>query len=331
MDDRRLRVGRRGERRDGVLRARPHRRIDLREPPSRRPWRRSASTALPRFRLRLDRAAVGSAARQLRPRIGTRSPSLAVNALGIVVVALLSGYLAERLRRTGGALARPRVPVEAAGPAMLGRLAAGLAQIRNPLGGSISGSIELLREAPGLGDGQTTLCDIIQREAGRLNHLVTDAMDLARPRSRNRTRSTSQRSPVTWWHAARFPRSGAGDVAVAYDSPDGPLLATMRRGTDASGALEPRPQRCAGDGRRHHRDGIGARDRRSHHDGGRRRGAEGIDPGAERKIFDAFFDPKQRRWPRSGRGETHHRPTTHRSARRSRSTVAATRGRDLRG
>ena len=91
---------------------------------------------------------------------------LAVNALGIVVVALLSGYLAERLRRTGGALAEATERAETAERlAMLGRLAAGLAhEIRNPLG-SISGSIELLREAPGLGDEDKQLCDIIQREA----------------------------------------------------------------------------------------------------------------------------------------------------------------------
>src|SRR5690606_37354277 len=78
---------------------------------------------------------------------------LLVNGLGVVVVALLAGYLAERLRRTGGALviANERA-VAAERLAMLGRIAAGLAhEIRNPLG-SISGSIELLREAPGLSD-----------------------------------------------------------------------------------------------------------------------------------------------------------------------------------
>ena len=71
---------------------------------------------------------------------------LVVNLLGIFVVALLAGYLAERLRITGGALEQAqRRAVEAERLAVLGRLTAGLAhEIRNPLG-SISGSIERIR------------------------------------------------------------------------------------------------------------------------------------------------------------------------------------------
>ena len=71
--------------------------------------------------------------------------------LGVLVVALLAGYLAERLRITDGALAKATVRAdEAERLAELGRIAAWLAhEIRNPLG-SISGSIEMLREAPAL-------------------------------------------------------------------------------------------------------------------------------------------------------------------------------------
>jgi signal transduction histidine kinase len=66
--------------------------------------------------------------------------------------------------------------------AALGRLAAGLAhEIRNPLG-SISGSVQLLRSGKGLDEEDQQLCEIIQREADRLNDLVTDMMDLSRPR-----------------------------------------------------------------------------------------------------------------------------------------------------
>jgi 3D (Asp-Asp-Asp) domain-containing protein len=64
----------------------------------------------------------------------------------------------------------------------LGRLSAALAhEIRNPLG-SIRGSIELLRTGGGLDPEDKRLCHIIEREAGRLNDLVTDMVDLSRPR-----------------------------------------------------------------------------------------------------------------------------------------------------
>jgi signal transduction histidine kinase len=108
---------------------------------------------------------------------------LLVNALGVSVVALLAGYLAERLRLTGGALqvATARA-LEAERLAVLGRIAAGLAhEIRNPLG-SIRGSIEMLRESPALSEEDRRLCDIVQREARRLNDLVGDMVDLSRPR-----------------------------------------------------------------------------------------------------------------------------------------------------
>ncbi len=112
-----------------------------------------------------------------------------VNGLGIVVVTLLASYLAERLRITGRQLqeAEERV-VEAERMAALGRLAAGLAhEIRNPLG-SISGSIQLVKASESLSEEDRHLCEIVQREASRLNDLVSDMMDLARPRAPEMTR-----------------------------------------------------------------------------------------------------------------------------------------------
>ena len=176
---------------------------------------------------------------------------LAVNALGIIVVALLAGYLAERLRRTGGALARANERVlEAERLAMLGRIAAGLAhEIRNPLG-SISGSIEMLREAPGLTSEDRHLCDIVHREAARLNHLVSDMMDLAKPTKPSPTDvdvASLAREVVEL--ASRSERSGSGDVTVRYEGPDGPVVARcdpaqmrqvlwnlVRNGVQATGA-----------------------------------------------------------------------------------------------
>jgi signal transduction histidine kinase len=106
-----------------------------------------------------------------------------VNALGVSMVGLLGGYLAERIRITGGQLRAANVRAdEAERLAVLGRIAAGLAhEIRNPLG-SITGSIEMLRESRGLTDDDKHLCDIIQREARHLNDLVGDMVDLSRPR-----------------------------------------------------------------------------------------------------------------------------------------------------
>lgn len=63
----------------------------------------------------------------------------------------------------------------------LGRVAAGLAhEIRNPLA-SMSGSIELLRGCVAAGEDERRLMEIVLREAGRLNELVTQFLAFARP------------------------------------------------------------------------------------------------------------------------------------------------------
>jgi signal transduction histidine kinase len=152
---------------------------------------------------------------------------LLVNVLGIGVVALLAGYLAERLRTTGGALeAAMQRALEAERLAVLGRIAAGLAhEIRNPLG-SISGSIEMLRESPALGEEDKRLCDIVHREAARLNNLVTDMLDLSKPRAptiESVDVASLAREVVAL--ATRSERSGSGDVAVEYVGPSAEALA----------------------------------------------------------------------------------------------------------
>jgi two-component system, NtrC family, sensor histidine kinase PilS len=65
--------------------------------------------------------------------------------------------------------------------ATVGQLAAGVAhEIRNPMA-SISGSIELLRQSPQTSDEDRALMTIVHREIQRLNVLIGDLLDYARP------------------------------------------------------------------------------------------------------------------------------------------------------
>jgi signal transduction histidine kinase len=148
-----------------------------------------------------------------------------LNALGIIVVALLGGYLAERLRLTGGALnVATRRANEAERLAVLGRIAAGLAhEIRNPLG-SITGSIEMLRESAAMSDDDRVLCDIIKREARRLNDLVGDMVDLSTPRA-PKPEATDVAALARDVVALARNATRASDVRVEYVGPPGETLA----------------------------------------------------------------------------------------------------------
>ncbi|KIH77177.1 hypothetical protein GFER_07420 [Geoalkalibacter ferrihydriticus DSM 17813] len=65
--------------------------------------------------------------------------------------------------------------------AAVGRLASGMAhEIRNPLA-SISGSVQMLMEAPSVSDDDKRLMRIVVREADRLSVLLTDFLHYARP------------------------------------------------------------------------------------------------------------------------------------------------------
>ncbi len=67
--------------------------------------------------------------------------------------------------------------------ATIGSLAAGIAhEIRNPLA-SLSGSIQVLRKDLDLKGDNQRLMDIVLREAERLNTIITDFLEFARPRA----------------------------------------------------------------------------------------------------------------------------------------------------
>ena len=152
---------------------------------------------------------------------------LGLNLLVLVVVTMLAGYLAERLRTTGGELEAATERARTAERlAYLGQLAAGLAhEIRNPLG-SISASIELLRDAPMLSPDEQRLCDIIKSESLRLNDLVSDMLDLGRPKKPVPIPCDLRQAALDVVELASRQGRGAQDVQVAYRGPDTPVTVT---------------------------------------------------------------------------------------------------------
>jgi signal transduction histidine kinase len=145
---------------------------------------------------------------------------LVVNLLVLIVVTLLASYLAERLRHAGGRIVAAEARADQAERmAELGRLAAGLAhEIRNPLG-SIAGSVELLEASPKLDDEDRQLCAIIHREASRLNDLVSDMMNVAKPRKPDLTDVDVARVAREVVELATGVGRGASDVEVHFDGP----------------------------------------------------------------------------------------------------------------
>lgn len=208
--------------------------------------------------------------------------------LVLVSVAALASYLARRLDSAGTLVRAAELRAkQAERMAGFGRLAAGLAhEIRNPLS-SISGSIRILRGGPGLDDEDRQLCDIIEREAGRLNDLVADMLDLARPRRPDVRRADLARTAREVVELAARSGRAAGDVLVEYSGPESLLVAAddaqlrqlvwnlVRNAVQASSAGQ-----------------IVAVSVTDAIDGPRLEVADrgvGIPPEAQERLFDAFF------------------------------------------
>lgn len=144
--------------------------------------------------------------------------STIVTALMLVVVTLLSGSLSERLRITGGQLVRAEArATQAEREALIGRLAMALAhEIRNPLS-SISGSIRLLQSNRYLSSEDQKLCEIIEREAFRLDDLVSDMVNVAKPKKPQMAVVDVAAIAQDVVGLAKNSGRGIGDVLTAYE------------------------------------------------------------------------------------------------------------------
>jgi two-component system sensor histidine kinase PilS (NtrC family) len=106
--------------------------------------------------------------------------------------------------------------------ATVGQLAAGIAhEIRNPLA-SISGSIELLAQAPRASDEDKALMAIVLREIDRLNALVGELLDYANPRPPEPVRFDLAQLLAETLQVVRQDRSWGG-VQVKAELPGQPL------------------------------------------------------------------------------------------------------------
>jgi two-component system, NtrC family, sensor histidine kinase HydH len=114
------------------------------------------------------------------------------------MVGLLAGILADRERQQREKTENARAELEfvhqelqknlehvkrAARMSALGHLSAGLAhEIRNPLA-AIEGAAAIIQAEPEREDRRTEFLEVIQKESRRLNRLVTDFLEFAKPRA----------------------------------------------------------------------------------------------------------------------------------------------------
>ena len=175
--------------------------------------------------------------------------------------------------------------------AVLGRLSAGLAhEIRNPLG-SISGSVQLVRESSHLDQEDRNLLGIVLREVERLDDLVSTMLMVGRPREPLRKAFDLRRIAEDVVEITRRGPAAVGGIAVETALPEAPVMTWADEDQIRQvlwnllkNALQASP-----------RDTIvrvAVRNRGSHavlevSDQGR-----GIDPGQRNKIYDMFYSER---------------------------------------
>jgi two-component system, NtrC family, sensor histidine kinase HydH len=123
--------------------------------------------------------------------------SEATEILDFLLVGLISGILADREHKQKASLQRTTTQLNAVYQELqqnfermkrserlyaIGQLSAGLAhEVRNPLA-SIGGAAAILRKKPDSEERREEFLDIIEKESLRLNRLLTNFLDFARPR-----------------------------------------------------------------------------------------------------------------------------------------------------
>jgi two-component system, NtrC family, sensor histidine kinase PilS len=108
--------------------------------------------------------------------------------------------------------------------AAIGRMAASIAhEIRNPLA-AMRGSIQMLRHEIGE-PSQAELMEIILRESDRLNRIISDFLNYARPRSMNHAKVEVGELLHQTFKLLRFSPEVNDRQSVEEELPDGPLFA----------------------------------------------------------------------------------------------------------
>jgi two-component system sensor histidine kinase PilS (NtrC family) len=111
--------------------------------------------------------------------------------------------------------------------AAVGRMAASIAhEIRNPLA-AMRGSIQMLRTEMGADPSQAELMEIILRESDRLNRIISDFLNYARPRSIVRSQNDVGELLRETFTLMRHSPEVSDQQRLEADLPDEPLMADV--------------------------------------------------------------------------------------------------------
>ena len=112
--------------------------------------------------------------------------------------------------------------------AAVGRLSAGMAhEIRNPLT-SISGSVQMLMENKNIDPEDLGLMKIVVNEADRLNKLLTDFLDFAKPKVPNK-KSINIQGVLLELHSMLVSDERFEDISITISPQDDPIYVSLDR------------------------------------------------------------------------------------------------------